>query len=398
MAHFLAHPTIMEGSHIQYGFIGGLSISQALFISPIIPSIRRTIGTRWTLLIGTALVSISLFTSSFTTQVWHLFLSQGFCFGWGMGLTYITAMSVLPSWFSGHRSLAVGFSTSGAGIGGLLYSLATNALIESVGIRWTYRVLALCALVANLSSSFLLKELGGRAEVEPELRFDPRDFKRYEVMLIIFWGFVTDLGYIILLYSLPSYAASIGLTSTQGSIANALLGLGLALGRPLIGYFSDTLGRINIAGCMTLLCAICCFALWIPAKSFVPLLLFALPAGAFCGTFWSTVTPVVAEVVGVQKLASIFSVICLSLALPTTFADAIAKAMLKDESQHVFLSVQVFVGFTFLTGALSLWLLRGFRVSYVEAERQGSSATHLRPNWQQELWGVGRFLFTRGRF
>ena len=76
------------------------------------------------------------------------------------------------------------------------------------------------------------------------------------------------LGYIVLLFSLPNYANSIGLTAHQGSIVGAILNLGQGLGRPPIGYFSDSLGRINMAGMMTFLSGLFALVIWINAKSF----------------------------------------------------------------------------------------------------------------------------------
>ncbi|KAK2593559.1 hypothetical protein QQS21_008734 [Conoideocrella luteorostrata] len=130
------------------------------------------------------------------------------------------------------------------------------------------------------------------------------------------------------------YAASIGLTPAQGSAANALLHLGLAIGRPPVGYFSDTFGHISMAGVMSFLCAFFYFVLWIPARSYAPLLVFALVSGMLCGTFWCTVTPVLAEVVGIRKLASTFGVICIVLVLPTTFAEPMAMQLVSGHSSR----------------------------------------------------------------
>lgn len=76
------------------------------------------------------------------------------------------------------------------------------------------------------------------------------------------------LGYIVLLFSLPNYANSIGLTAQQGAIIGAVLNLGQGLGRPPIGYFSDSLGRINMAGFMTFLSGVFSLVIWVNAKSF----------------------------------------------------------------------------------------------------------------------------------
>lgn len=254
-------------------------------ISPIQAKMSRHCGTKATLLIGSLLVSTAWLTASFATQIWHLFLTVGLCFGWGMGMVYITAAAILPQWFSSRRSLAVGIASSGAGLGGLFYSLLTGHLVQKVGVSWTYRVLACITIVINGGASILLKDRNKM--VKPvQGSFNYRELGHVEVLLIIAWGFMTDIGYVVLLFSLPHFAESIGLSQTQGSIVGAMLSLGLAIGRPLVGYYSDAFGRINMAGSMTALCGILCLAVWVPAKSFGVLIAFAIPAGAVTGIFW----------------------------------------------------------------------------------------------------------------
>ena len=77
LAYYLANNIFPGASHLSYAFIGGLSISQALMVSPIATATTRNFGTRTTLLIGVVLETISFIGASFATQIWHLFLSQG---------------------------------------------------------------------------------------------------------------------------------------------------------------------------------------------------------------------------------------------------------------------------------------------------------------------------------
>ncbi|CAI7564840.1 unnamed protein product [Penicillium pancosmium] len=327
LAYFLSHSTFPGASRIEYALIGGLAIAQALLMGPIASESRRKLGTTITLLIGTMFVFGSLMAASYSTKIWHLFLSQGICFGIGMGFLYLTAMNILPTWFSTRRSFATGIAGAGSGIGGIVYSLATGHIIEKQGVREAYRILAYCSLAANLLSSLLLKSRDTSKKQERKRNVDYRDLGKPEVLLVILWGITTDLGYVALIYSLPNYASSIGLSPQQGSVTGAILNLGLTLGRPLTGYLSDRHGRITVPMVLTGLCGLLCFAIWIPAKSYAVLLLFALMAGMVCGTFWGTITPVLAEVVGMGRMASVFSVICLALVGPTTVAEPIALSL-----------------------------------------------------------------------
>ena len=385
LAHYLAERTFPGATELQYALIGALSISQALLVSPIVSMSNRKLGTRPTLLIGTILVFVSLLGASFATEIWHLFLSQGLCFGYGMGFLYITATAILPKWFSSRRSLVLGIASSGAGIGGLAYNLGAGAGVQTIGLPWTYRILAFCSLAVNLISSILLKD---RKTInrEKEKAFDFRDYGRIQVLLVVTWGFLTELGYIVLLYSLPNYATSIGLSASQGSVIGAMLNLGLGIGRPLIGYYSDVLGRINMASIMTAICGIFCLAIWVPAETFPVLVVFALLSGSVMGTFWTCFAPVTAEVVGMQRMPSTLSMICFSLVLPTTFAEPIA---LQIVSSSGYLSSQIFVGCMFLGGAASTLALRSWKISEIEnkARAEQEQSPH------KDFWLTPRRVF-----
>jgi len=116
--------------------------------------------------------------------------------------------------------------------------------------------------------------------------FDTDLLRRYDVILVLAWAFVSMLGYITLLFSMSSFASSIGLDNSQAATVTALLNLGTALGRPFIGIISDYCGRIEYAEFITLLCAISVFAIWIPATSYEVTILFVIVNGAILGVFW----------------------------------------------------------------------------------------------------------------
>ncbi|KAJ0413218.1 major facilitator superfamily domain-containing protein [Aspergillus carlsbadensis] len=181
-----------------------------------------------------------------------------------------------------------------------------------------------------------------------------------------------EFGYIALIYSLPNHASSIGLTTKQGSITAAILNLGLTVRRPSVGYVGDKFGRIMMPAILTAFCGIVCLIIWIPAQSYPVLLLFTLLSGMVCGTFWGTVTPVLAEVVGLGRMSSSFSLICLTLVAPTTVAEPIALSLVRGSG---YLHTQAYVGCMFFLGSFTLWILRCWKLFDIESrelnERQG---------------------------
>jgi MFS family permease len=265
--YYLNTEAFPGATKLQYAFVGGLSMAIAMVISPLVTISVRKLGTRTTLLIGVFFQTVSFIAASFATAIWQLALSQGACFAIGLGFLFVGSVGVIPQWFTTRRSLANGISASGSGFGGLIYSLATNAMIQSVGLSWAFRILAIISFVVNFTCAILLRDRNKQVG-SIHMAFDFRLLKRYEFWLLQGYGFFSMLAYVVLLFSIPNYGHVVGLTQKQGSILAAVLNLGQGLGRPPIGYFSDWIGRINMAGTMTFLSGVLALVVWINAKSF----------------------------------------------------------------------------------------------------------------------------------
>jgi len=77
LAHYLATDTFPGASSLEYAFVGSLSISCAMLVSPFATMTTRLYGTRATLFIGIVFETASLLGASWAREIWQLFLSQG---------------------------------------------------------------------------------------------------------------------------------------------------------------------------------------------------------------------------------------------------------------------------------------------------------------------------------
>ena len=368
LQNYLNNDYFPGATSLDYAFIGGLSIAMALLVAPLSTYLDRRYGTRPVLAVGTVLEAGSLIGASFATRIWQLFLSQGVCFGWGMGFLFVGSAGVPAQWFLRRRSLANGLATAGAGMGGLMWSLANQAMIDSVGLGWNLRILGIMAFAVNGTATFLIRDRSKHIGSRPRV-FDTQILRRPEFHLLALWGFFLMIGYTSLLFSLPSYAISVGCSASQGSLIGALQNLSLGLSRPVIGHFSDRIGRLNVAATLSLLCSLFCFVIWIFAKSFGVLVFFALLVGVTSGTFTATVAPVAAEVVGLKDLGSALNLIWMYVTLPCLVAEVIALE-LRDKTGDQYLKTQCFTGVMYFVGAACLIGVRGWRVGVVRAKER----------------------------
>lgn len=61
-------------------------------------------------------------------------------------------------YFNKKRGIANGIVYAGGGLGGTAISFAMDALIQKLGIPWTFRVLGIAMLVTGLPAAWLIKE------------------------------------------------------------------------------------------------------------------------------------------------------------------------------------------------------------------------------------------------
>lgn len=94
LAHYLAtEETFPGGTYLQFAFVGSLSISCAMLISPVATLCVGHFGVKPTLFIGIFLETASLIGASFASEMWQLFLSQGICFGFVSARSWLCSVS-----------------------------------------------------------------------------------------------------------------------------------------------------------------------------------------------------------------------------------------------------------------------------------------------------------------
>ncbi|KAF4869507.1 Aspyridones efflux protein apdF [Colletotrichum siamense] len=107
---------------------------------------------RHTVAVGAALNILGIFITSICEQYWQVLLAQGVCTGIGSGLQFAPAMSLVSTYFSTNRNLAIGIVATGSATGGMVYPVIFQQLLPRVGFGWAVRTLGFL----NLSLSALV--------------------------------------------------------------------------------------------------------------------------------------------------------------------------------------------------------------------------------------------------
>src|SRR5215210_7711104 len=113
-------------------------------------------GPRPVLLVGAAALGLGLVATARAGSLAAALLAYGLGVGIGVACAYVPMVALVGSWFDRRRTIALGVAVAGIGVGTLVLPPAAAALIEAIGWRDTYlvlagaggTVLALCAFAA----------------------------------------------------------------------------------------------------------------------------------------------------------------------------------------------------------------------------------------------------------
>jgi MFS family permease len=192
----------------------------------------------WVIIPGVLIASLGIMMTSLCTQYWQIFLAQGVLNGIGCGLQFSPAMSLVTTYFSKNRSMAVAIVASGSATGGLVYPTIARQLLPKLGFEWTVRIMAFLMLAVGALYCSLLKPRLPPRKTGPLLELSA--FKELPYCLYLVGIFFVYAGQYFPFYYIGAYSVSqIGAPySTSVNLLMIMNGVGL-VGRLVSGYIAD---------------------------------------------------------------------------------------------------------------------------------------------------------------
>ncbi|RUP47217.1 major facilitator superfamily domain-containing protein [Jimgerdemannia flammicorona] len=348
-----------QTSTLKIAFIGtsanAVLTSLGLFLTPII----NRIGYRGTMAIGTILAPLGLVLASFSTELWHLYITQGILFGIGGAFVFSPSIALPSQWFDKHRGLATGMSVCGSGVGGLALTPLVQFLIENVGYRATLRYMAIIGVVILGIATFLAKPRWALKVGNDGKMFD-KSLLSKQLWIMLFFGFTVTFGYLVPYFLMPSYAISIGLSPATGAVVVGVMSGFNAAARIGLGYTADRFGRVNTMFVCTLLAGLACLLLWTFANNLGVLMAFAVVYGGSGGGFISLFPVVTADVVGVKNLSNVLGAVYASNVFGNLLGTPLAGAIY-DAAGGSYIPAMIFSGGMSVIAAISMAYLKYLR-------------------------------------
>ncbi|KAK4515542.1 uncharacterized protein ATC70_010492 [Mucor velutinosus] len=347
-----------KATTIELMGVGSTLIVCLNVFTPISP-LLAPLGARLTMVIGSVLMSLGIILAGFSTEVWHLYLTQGVLFGIGASLVYMSIVAVIPQWFTTRRGTAMGISSAGSGFGGLALSPMVTSLVEKYGLPWAYRIVGLMAFGICIIASLLIRTRlppgHNKQPVRSPIKLSM--LKDVDFVIMLFGVVIALTGYLIPLFYLPKYCSSYGISRADSSNIVGVACAMNAIGRLVLGYFADRIGRLNMYVLASTFAGLICMILWPFAKTYGSLMAFAVLFGFTCGIYYALAPPITAAVVSPDNLSSGLSILFVVSAVAAT-GPPVASAIQEVTPGNGYIGVQMFSGAVYLFGSLICVLLK----------------------------------------
>ena len=261
---------------------GAFSLFYILYgvIGPFAGSTVDRFGPRWVFVLGSLLWGLGLALCSLIHSWWQFYIFFGVIAAIGAGLTgWVPNTTVIQNWFKEKRGLAIGILSSGVGIGVFVCIPSIQYLINGIGWRMAYRVMAFFVplVIITMTIIFLKKPPRITSSTPAEqkayytmirnplivdLKWASRSWTlRQAIFTKQFWTlsvcfFFTNLITHSILTHHVAFFVDKGLETLFVSYIVGMIGIVSIGGKILWGTLSDRIGR-EVTYTLVMVCSIC---------------------------------------------------------------------------------------------------------------------------------------------
>ena len=239
--------------------LGGLT---GALCAPLLGRLLDRIGPRYLFPLGGLLILLGYLTSSYVTELWHLYILYGILATVGENaIASFTTAATLSPWFPRNRGRMLGLADAGNSLGQVIFLPVAQLLIATIGWRDTFRLFGLLFFLLVGPANFLLQRrppvlsavVKGDRSWEtgtPSSRSTTPDPPRMRQILrhpsvwcLVMARLLATMGNHLTQVHMVAFFMAAGYNPLLAASAMGAVGLVGLLGRPLSGTLSDVLGR-----------------------------------------------------------------------------------------------------------------------------------------------------------
>jgi MFS family permease len=272
---------LFSRSSSDISWIGSIQATMLLLVGFVTGPIYDRGYLRALLIAGSLGIVFGTMMLSLCKEYWQVLLAQGFTVGIGAGCLFVPCVSLLPTYFSTKLGAALGLAVSGSSLGGVIYPIVLNRLLDPLGFGWSVRVIGFIALGTLLLPIAIMKQ-----RVKPpkaRALIDWSAFTDIPYMTFVLGGLIAFMG----LFTLFFYISYVG--SARHLVSNdmafylvPILNAASCFGRTIPNAMADKLGPFNLITPCCAMVGVCILCL-ITVTSEAGLIVIAIFSGFFSG-------------------------------------------------------------------------------------------------------------------
>lgn len=237
---------------IAIGCLGLAAAFGGILVDKIGPRLVATVGA---IMFGTGTIITGFSVNAQSLPL--VYITYGVLAGLGIGLGYITPISVLVKWFPDKRGMITGMAVMGFGFGAFFMTTYTPQIITNIGITNTLFILGTIFLILTvIAAQFLVNPPAGYKPTgwEPKTQAVATDGKKpldalkmKEFWLFWFILFINiSAGIALISLASPFVQEIYKQTPVQAGVIIGIFGIFNGIGRLIWSWVSDAIGRRNV--------------------------------------------------------------------------------------------------------------------------------------------------------
>lgn len=245
----------MYSNEIVVSVIGSTAAAVSM-LGILATSLIYRIGIRYTMLLGASVSTVALILACFSTELWELFMTQGFIFGLGLCLVFSSPATLVSQWFVKRRALVNAIAWSGATIGPMISANGFQALLTTFGRQLTLAIMAGAVFVLLLVAVILSRprysvihstnNTPNNMTKEDDEHSSEKSLLNTRFILTLFLSFAYPFHWQTIAFLAPSYAQHVGASSALAASTIIILFATTTISRIVFGYIADRFGRMNV--------------------------------------------------------------------------------------------------------------------------------------------------------
>ncbi|MBR9982281.1 MAG: MFS transporter [Desulfatitalea sp.] len=317
---------LMEAFGWSRAAISGASstafLSMGLF-GIIVGRLNDRFGPRRLMSVAALLLGLGCLLMARVTTLWELYLFYGIIFGMGLSAIDVIALTTIARWFSHRRGFMTGIVKVGTGAGQFAIPLLAGTLILLYGWRWAIGIIGVgVALILVLMAQLLRRDPGAPGlksrpvnaggdfaapETDPGIPLS-RAFRTVQLWTICLVNMFLVFCLMIIMLHIVPHARDAGIPPIQAAGVLSTIGAVSMLGRFVSGLIIDRRGSKPVM-------SVCFFLLlgdlvWLQfAHQLWMLYLFGALYGLAHGSFFTAISPLVAEWFGIRYHGTLFGIV-----------------------------------------------------------------------------------------